>query len=102
MANSTERFGELAALLGKRLEIGLRKLAVGMHHQLDLHAASALREHIKCRHVNVRVNYNQLLLRPPDELDQKRLRIPIPPLIEDALQRRLFRLNEEIDLAFKR
>ena len=39
--------------------------------------------------------------RPPDELDQERLRIPELVLVEDALQRRLLGLHEEIDLLFK-
>ena len=69
-----------------------------MRHQLDLHAAPALREHVQCRHAGIGVDHDQLLFRPPDELDQERLRVPELVLVEDALQRRLLGLHEEIDL----
>ena len=61
LATLQQWVGELATLLGERLEIRLRKLAVGVRHKLNLHAAPALREHIKRRHANVGVNCNQLL-----------------------------------------
>ena len=58
----------------------------GGAHKLNLHATPALREHIKRRHSNVGINYNQLLLRPSDKLDQQRLRIPELSLIKDLRQ----------------
>ena len=47
----------------------------------------AYREHVQCRHAGIGIDHDQLLLRPPDELDQQRLRFPELVLVEDALQR---------------
>ena len=46
VADAADCFGELAALLAERLEIGFRKFAVGVRHKLDIHAAPALRKHV--------------------------------------------------------
>ena len=101
VADSADGLRELAALRAECLEVRFLQFAVGMRHKLDLHAAPALREHVQGRHARIGVNHDQPLLRPADELDQERLRVPELVLIEDALQRRLLGLHEEIDLLFK-
>ena len=84
MADSADGLRELAALRSERLEVRFLQLADGMRHQLNLLAAPAIREHVQGRHAGIGVNHDQLLLRPADELDQERLRVPELVLVEDV------------------
>ena len=73
----------MTILLPESQEIRLHQLAIGMRHELDLHAASALREHVQRSDTRIRVDDNQRPFCATDEPNQQGLRIPEASLIED-------------------